>query len=148
MHFLEILFMQKRKRAAEAKIVIVLIYYALLAFFIVVENEQDLANKPFVDAAIQNYFLCEATGHISRNCSRESFEMYSNEYQESLFLVLLMLIPVVNLIFVVNCRQIREQTQQLWRRRRSNTESFETPTTNIASYSNSQLWCQTNFMPN
>ena len=108
-----------------------------MAFFVVIENEQDLANKPLVDAAIQSYFLCEATGHMSGNCSRETFEMYSNEYQESVFLILLMLIPLVNLIFVVNCRQIKEQTQQLWLSRRSKADSVEMPSSNLASHSNS-----------
>ena len=104
---------QHKGRAAEMKILIVIVYFMI--FFILVNCRDALSlaqSKRFRDA-VESYFLCEAVGHTPGKCSREALEQFMYPLLYITFYIMAFLLPIVNLMFVINCRSIKEQVKDL-----------------------------------
>ena len=62
--------------------------------------------KEFV-TALEQYFACEALGHVPGKCSRDEVEKYSWPYLTTIAFVSTCLIPVPSLVFVVNLNRLK-----------------------------------------
>lgn len=91
------------------KLVVIVASYSILAIFLLVDIEISFLHSPPREEAIQRYLWCEALGNVSNECSRETMESYTNPYTDSIGHLVFMLIPIVGLIFVINCKQIKEK---------------------------------------
>ena len=94
---------------AELKITIVYAYFMFLTWSLLCLDAVYAAEKEVLDNAITSYFLCEAVGHVPGKCSRETLEQYSHPLLNiAIYNILVLFIPIVNLVYVINCRSIRE----------------------------------------
>ena len=91
------------------KLVVIVGAYIILTICLLVEVEVHLLDKPLREEAIQKYLWCEALGNMSNECSREMVDSYSNPYLDSIAHLVFMLIPAVGLIFVINCKGLKEK---------------------------------------
>ena len=105
--------LQRRVHTAELKILIVFAYF--LIFFILVNCRDALhiaENASFRDT-VGRYFLCEAVGYTPGRCNREELEQFVYPLLNITFYIMAFLLPVVNLMFVINCRILKEQVKEL-----------------------------------
>ena len=91
------------------KLVVIIAAYIILAIFLLVDFEIHYLHAPPREEAVQRYLWCAALGNVSNECSREMMESYTNPYTDSIGHLVFMLIPIVGLIFVINCKQIKEK---------------------------------------
>ena len=92
----------------ELKILIISCYYVTFAVFIVTTftiTHIQMEAQFFSDVA--SYFACEATGTGSE-CDR-SFGELSGEIFSFLSLILIGLFPIVNLVYVLNIQELKQQ---------------------------------------
>ena len=109
--------------SGEVKVLVISGYYAIFAMVLVttfilpkIQDLEELIND------ITVYFACEATGTL-RDCEKPSVELYGRIVSIVAF-VLVGLNPIVNLVFVINTRNLKRKIskyfskiQQLLRRR-------------------------------
>ena len=95
------------------KIMIVFAYFLLLVLFVISRESVYLAKKDAIIDAIDKYFLCEAIGHVPGRCSREFFEQYSYLGLDFMFYFIILLLPIVNLVFLINFTLLREKLSKL-----------------------------------
>ena len=62
--------------------------------------------KEFV-TALEQYFACEALGHVPGKCSRDEVEKYSWPYLTTIAFVSTCLIPLPSLVFIVNLNRLK-----------------------------------------
>ena len=99
---------------AELKITIVYTYFLLLTWSVLCLDAVYVAEQDVLEEAITSYFLCEAVGHVPGRCSRETLEQYSHPLLNiAIYNILSFFVPIVNLLFVINCRSIRESIKKL-----------------------------------
>lgn len=84
--------------------------------------------KEFV-IALEQYFACEALGHVPGKCSRDDIEKYSWPYLTMIAFVSTCLIPVPSLVFVVNVNRLKkccgnEEVSSTTRTKRSSISSM------------------------
>ncbi len=96
---------------AEKKILIVFCYYillgviALMAFTLAVKDDEIVAHE------YETYFLCESKGIDPNNpeeCDRSGFEQYLTPGLMACAYILIGIFPALNLIFVVNIKELKE----------------------------------------
>ena len=95
--------------AAEIKLILVLAAYIILTILLLLQVEVTLLDDPLREEAIERYFWCEALGNTSNECSREKVESYAHPVLDSIAHLSFMLIPIVGLVFVINCRDIKDK---------------------------------------
>ena len=105
--------LQKKWCIAELKILVVLSCFIISlivrnghAAVIIAEFE------PFRNA-INSHFLCEAVGYVPGRCSRESFEQYSHPLLNITVYIMALCLRTVNLLFIINCRVLKENIQKV-----------------------------------
>ena len=61
------------------------------------------------------YFLCEAVGHMPGRCNQDSLKKYSHTFSlmNCIYYTMTAIVPVVNLIFIINCRVVKEAVKGL-----------------------------------
>ena len=94
---------------AEVKIIISSSYFMV---FILIVNSQDavfVAERASLEAAVKSYVLCEAVGYVPGKCSRESIEQYSYPLLNIVFYFSAFLVPVVELLFVINFTNLKKK---------------------------------------
>ena len=75
-----------------------------IAFTIAARNAELFA------ARLTNYFSCEQSGHDPNNpCDRKSFSEISHPDLAVTALVLLGIFPVVNLVYAINIKELKEK---------------------------------------
>ena len=96
----------------------VLCVVALTSFTVTTKNTTVTENSA------HRYFSCEQNGHNpSKPCSRSELEKLTNPSGIILAYILLMaLFPVMNLVFIVNIKELKE----LWRKYLENKNSLNT----------------------
>ena len=69
--------------------------------------------SPSVEDAISDYFNCEAGGSVPDKCSKEYQAIQSLSFPYLLAIILLLLgsVPLMNLLFVVNWKYLKEKLQ-------------------------------------
>lgn len=92
--------------------------FAYFLVFVLVGNCQEAIRIVWKDSlknATTSYFICEAAGYVPGRCSRDIIEQYSYQYSllNCLSHVMAAFIPVVNLVFVINCRIVKEHIRKL-----------------------------------
>ncbi len=112
---------------AEKKILIVTCYYIVLSTVALTAFTLSTRDTPALVRNIGLYFLCEQRGHDPENpCSRDYIKN-SDSVLTTLSYVLLSLFPVVNLIYAINIRELKEFMQKMKstknKRFSSNTQS-------------------------
>ena len=120
--------LQQKAYKAEMKLTVVSAYFLV---FILVGNCQEAIRIVWRDSfknATNDYFLCEAGGHVPGRCTRETIEQYSYQYSllNCLSHIMSVFIPVVNLVFVINCRILRERMRKV-KIMKTKTTSTKTP---------------------
>ena len=96
---------------AEKKLFIVLCYYLLVDVAYLISTAYGLVHWSTLETAVQQYFSCEAPGHIPRKCDRGSFEQQidTSVWLYSIYYLLLGFVPVVNFMFVFNLGEVRKK---------------------------------------
>ncbi len=112
---------------AEKKILIVTCYCIVLSTVALTAFTLSTRDTPAFVRNIGLYFLCEQRGHDPENpCSRDYIKN-SDSVLTMLSFVLLSLFPVVNLIYAINTRELKEFMQRMKstknKRFSSNTQS-------------------------
>ena len=94
--------------SSEIKVLVISIYYAITILVIVttatVHKIQDLEQ---LTNDITNYFMCEATGTL-RECDKPTVDLYRRIISLISF-TLIGLFPIVNLIYVLNIRELKKK---------------------------------------
>ena len=105
--------MQQRAHTAEVKIILVLAYYLFFVLVVLCQDAAVLAWRESFTNATNSYLLCEAVGPVPGKCDQKFIEQYPHTITilNCAEFVITVLIPVVNLVFVINCRQIKECLQ-------------------------------------
>ena len=97
---------------AETKIMIVLCYYALFCIVALSDITIEIGERENTTTAITQYFLCEAVGS-GVECDRSGFDHFGYHGLAVLVYLLLGLIPVINLIFVINWSATKESVKRV-----------------------------------
>ncbi len=89
---------------------IIFVYFVVLEVsgFVVFSLSQRNASKLFQE--IEQYFICEANGHDpSNSCDRTAFERFQYPTILIISYALLLLIPLVNMVYVVDFQFLRSK---------------------------------------
>lgn len=115
---------------AEKKLLVVFCYYIILAtvalttFTVVTRNASNYIKN------IQRYFLCEQGGYDPNNPCSHDFRRQSYPSLTTLSYVLLGLFPVVNLIYAINLKEMKEIFQKMKLNKKNKAHgSSDTPST-------------------
>ena len=77
---------------------------ALTAFTIATRN-----SEPFAEQLL-NYFACEGKGNDPNNpCDRNTFRQLTIPWLSVIAFILLFLLPAVNLVYVLNIKELKEK---------------------------------------
>ena len=107
--------MKKKKvqlSTPEKKIIVALCSFILFAVFTLAQISDYLAKKEDLLEALNNYFKCEALGHVPGKCNRSQFEHYYNPYLNAITYTLMGLIPLSILNFVLKWKSVRRVTKK------------------------------------
>lgn len=111
-----------QNKGSEKKVFIIFVYYIALVVVVMARNEEKLAVSSSLTSAINEYFLCEAPGYVAQKCDRTSFEKYSRPLLECLFQIMLMLLPFVNLVFVINFHNLKRSIKMVCGKKKTASE--------------------------
>lgn len=121
---------------AERKIILVFTSFIVLGVFILGNTSGATAKANQFQAALAEYFECEALGHISGKCDRGTFENIYNPYTNAISYILMGLVPLSLLNFIIKwstCKGTRSRLSQRYssfllnRRSSMETSSDNTP---------------------
>ena len=101
---------QRRAYVAEFKIVIYFSFLLLCLLVVISQAAIRIAWREPYRNLTENYFLCEAVGHIPGRCSREPLEQYTFviSLMNCIYYIMTAFSPVIHLMFVINCRILKE----------------------------------------
>ncbi|XP_019854875.1 PREDICTED: uncharacterized protein LOC109583829 [Amphimedon queenslandica] len=106
-------FLKKRSHTklntAEKKILLVFTFFIIFGAFNVAHQSNITAKSDEFEAALEEYFECEAFGHIPGKCDRGTFEkirMYSS-YMSAIAFILMSLIPLSILNFILKWSSVK-----------------------------------------
>ena len=105
--------MQQKERTAELKIIFVSAYFMVFLIVINIREAVYIAEYENFQNATNNYFLCETAGYVPGKCSREALEQFTYPLLNIVFYITALFVPIVNLIFVINCRILKENVERL-----------------------------------
>ena len=105
--------LQNGGQAAEVKITIIYTYFVIFTSIINSQEAVVFAERESYMDAVDSYFLCEAVGHVKGKCSRESFEKYSHPLLDIARYISLSLLPVVILLYLINCRSLKVKVKKM-----------------------------------
>ena len=127
--------------SGEVKVLIVSVYFAILALFIITTfTIHKVQHLPRFLSDITSYFMCEATGTL-RDCDKP-IPALQRRILSIVTFSLVGLFPVVNLIFVLNIRELKQKIlkhfpnseQQLSRKRNGTVTSNSSPLNRSCDY--------------
>lgn len=124
---------------AEKKILIVTCYCIVLSTVALTAFTLSTRDTPAFVRNIGLYFLCEQRGHDPENpCSRDYIKN-SDSVLTMLSYVLLSLFPVVNLIYAINIRELKEFMQKM---KSTKNKRFSSNTQSTMKYFSASTWLQ------
>ena len=100
--------------AAEKKLLVVFCYYVVLASVALTSFTLSIRNLPSFLRKLQTYFLCEQRGHDPSNPCSRVFQEQSYPLLATASFILLGMFPVVNMLYAVNLRDLKEILKK-WR---------------------------------
>uniref|UniRef100_A0A1X7UPL3 FZ domain-containing protein n=1 Tax=Amphimedon queenslandica TaxID=400682 RepID=A0A1X7UPL3_AMPQE len=92
---------------AEKKILLVFTTYIIFGVFILGHLSDVTAKSGKFEAALREYFECEAFGHIPGKCDRGTFDKIYNPYMSVTAYMLMSLIPLSVLNFILKWRSVK-----------------------------------------
>ena len=99
--------------AAERKILIVFVYYVIITFFILLGLALNVRYRENFLSEIVSYFRCESKGVDPDNpCDASGFMNHVTLTMTSIVYVLLGLFPLVNFLFIVNVRLLKQHLEK------------------------------------
>ena len=99
--------------AAERKALIVFVYYVIVTFFILLGLALNVRYREYFLSEILCYFRCESKGVDPDNpCDASGFMNRVTLTMTSIAYVLLGLFPLVNFLFVVNVRLLKQHLEK------------------------------------
>ena len=117
---------------AERKILIAFCYYILLAAVALTSFTVELRNSELFVEELLNYFACEGKGNDPNNpCDRNTFRQLAIPWLTVVSLVLIFLLPAVNLVYVLNIKELKEKFNVI-----KTLKFFRTAQTNLSNMSN------------
>ena len=113
---------------AQKKLLIVFCYYVVLCVVALTSYTVTTKNTPIMVKSAKKHFFCEQSGHDPNEpCSRSEFEKLTNASGITLSYTLLMAVfPAVNLVYVVNIRELKELWKKCFAKKKRNL-SFSNP---------------------
>lgn len=99
---------------AEAKVLVILIYHLILGVVVLTILTNSLTNQSRFREEVGAYFECEKSGIIEddpsyKACNTEGFESLIEPIPTAIAFILLGLYPSVNLIFIVNIKELKKE---------------------------------------
>ena len=107
----------------EMKILIVLCYYVLSAVIALISFTLSTKNSEQFVSRLLDHFDCEMHGQDPENpmaCDRNDFRQFSSPELAALVAALFSLFPVVNLVYVVNIKELKQKCKAYRLRRERN----------------------------
>ena len=103
--------MKKKSRTqlsiAEKKILLVFTSFIIFGFFILGHVSDITAKSDKFQAALEEYFECEAFGHIPGKCDRGTFDKIFSPYTSAIAYILMSLIPLSILNFIIKWSSVK-----------------------------------------
>ena len=96
----------------ERKILISLCYYVVLTVFVLTSFTLSVRNIEPFSKELRGHFACEQLGQDPENpmlCDRQRFRRLAYPEVTAVAFVLLGLFPVVNLVYVLNVKELKEK---------------------------------------
>ena len=132
---------------AERKILIVFLYYILLAVVALTAFTLTTRDGDGFYSAVLRYFECESKGVDPNNpCDQSSYTKQLHVALTSLSYILLGLFPMVNFIFVISVRELKQYLQKqcpvLFKRPKRKAAKFQlsdTPSSTTSTQAGSML---------
>ena len=100
--------MKKRVSVAEYKILAVFISFVVFGVYTMGHYSVFTAKIDEVFNGLNEYFLCESTGHIPGKCNRGKFERHLYPHMSALAYVFMGFIPLTILNFVVQWKKLEK----------------------------------------
>ena len=101
---------------AELKILVTFIYYAIfIGSLLGLSSVGKVGMGPAFSRSLFEYLRCEATGTMPGKVCKRSFQMPEIEIPVNIGLVLFGLYPVVNLLYVLNIKEIKKWVSRRYR---------------------------------
>ena len=121
--------------AAERKILIVFVYYVVVIIFTLLGATLRVRDREHTTNEIQCYFQCESRGVDPSNpCDTSGYFNLVTLIMSSISFILLGLFPLVNFIFVVNIRELKERCIELLLKKPIKPEEKNTTTSSNSKY--------------
>ena len=103
--------MKKKNRTelstAEKKILLIFATYITFGVFILGHLSDVIAKSGKFQAALREYFECEAFGYVPGKCNRGTFDKIYNPYMSVTAYILMSLMPLSILIFTLKWRSVK-----------------------------------------
>ena len=112
---------------AEKKLIVVFCYYIILSTISMTAFTLATRNASTVVKNIGLYFLCEQGGHDPDNPCMDDYIQQTYPFLITLSFVLLGLFPVVNLIYVIDFKELKEFMEKI--KKKKPYYSSDTPST-------------------
>ena len=96
-----------RQRTAKIKLLVIFSYYFLYLAITQTALTISLRNQPKFEARLATYFSCELTGMVPGKTCERSFERLTDSAAIAISFLILGLYPMVNLVFVVNVKELK-----------------------------------------
>ena len=92
---------------AEKKILLVFTSYVIFGVFILGQVSDITAKSDKFQAALREYFECEAFGHVPGKCDRGTFDKIFSPYTSVITYILMSLIPLSILNFILKWSSVK-----------------------------------------
>ena len=106
---------------AEKKILIVMCYFGLFGIALLMQLSFKVADIENLSNAIDIYIVCELQG-LPNECNRRSIERYRHVEVDLFLGVMLASIPVTQLLYIINYKQIKEMIAAVICKKQTETE--------------------------
>lgn len=108
-------FTQRKECQAELKIIIFFTYLLVYLLVVLCQDAVTIAWKEPYRNLTKSYFLCEAVGYVPGRCSREPLERYTYVISllNCMYYIVTAFIPVIHLIFIINCRVLKQSVVRM-----------------------------------
>ena len=97
-------------KATEKKIMLVITTFIFFSIYTLASVSNTIAVSNRLKSALNEYFKCEALGHVPGKCSRKHFEKFMTPYVSAISYLVLGFIPLSILNFLFKWKSLRSLT--------------------------------------
>ena len=113
---------------AELKVLILFTYSVIFAVVGLIAFTIGAHDADIFVSELTTYFVCEAAGSTGSKVCEKNFSVWRAEIMADLTWILLGLYPTVNLIYVVNVRDIKKIASRWWNKNKYKVQSTKLDT--------------------